>query len=65
MRAGVSDEAPGLIADARQAATSPPPYRHPLNRSARIMLHSVFFPQTLKAFAAVAQADPTCTVGVS
>jgi hypothetical protein len=29
------------------------------------MLHSVFFPQTLKAFAAVAQADPPCAVGVS
>jgi len=29
------------------------------------MLRSFFFPETLNAFAAVAQADPTCTVGLS
>jgi hypothetical protein len=29
------------------------------------MLRSFFFSGTLKAFAAVAQADPTCAVGLS
>jgi hypothetical protein len=29
------------------------------------MLQSVFSPETLKAFAAGAQADPPCTVGLS
>jgi hypothetical protein len=29
------------------------------------MLHSLFSPETLKAFAAVAQADPPCTVDLS
>jgi hypothetical protein len=28
------------------------------------MLRSFFFPETLKAFAAVAQADPTCALGL-
>jgi hypothetical protein len=28
------------------------------------MLRSFFFPETLKAFAAVEQADPTCAVGL-